>query len=495
MERMAERSEPRLPRARLRATPDFVEFFHAVTPVEEISRLQLGSRPAKRGADGGIEDFRAIPWVFSWTQARIVLPAWYGLGTALRGRARGARRCEVLREMERELAVLRRAARQRRDGAAPRPTSGSRAATSTLCEDEEPRERIWGAIVAEFERTRASCCASAGEERLLDREPVLQRSIDRRNPYVDPLSFVQVELLRRACARGDGRRPGAHVVPHDQRHRRRPAQHGLTCTTRASSTTAAASRASRGSTGGPTHETIEARCGALDNLEHRGAAGADAETGDGAGILIQMPDALLRAEVGFDLPAAGRYGVGVLLPAARRAPRARAVEALLERGVEAEGQTLLGWRDVPVDPSVAGRAARGGARRSSGSCSIGAARRRPGADAFERKLYVIRRRVENARRRRRARSRRCSSRTMVYKGMLPRPQLRALLPRPARRATAQRAGDRPLALLDQHVPELGARAPVPLPRPQRRDQHAARQRQLDARPRERSCESELFGAT
>jgi phosphoenolpyruvate carboxylase len=64
--------------------PDFVSFFETVTPVHEISRLRLGSRPARRGQAAGIEDLRAIPWVFSWTQARIVLPAWLGLGTALR---------------------------------------------------------------------------------------------------------------------------------------------------------------------------------------------------------------------------------------------------------------------------------------------------------------------------------------------------------------------------------------------------------------------------
>ena len=71
--------------------PDFSAFFHAATPVDEISRLRLGSRPPKRKKSDSIEDFRAIPWVFSWTQARVVLPAWFGLGTALASRTRGGR--------------------------------------------------------------------------------------------------------------------------------------------------------------------------------------------------------------------------------------------------------------------------------------------------------------------------------------------------------------------------------------------------------------------
>ena len=95
--------------------PGFLAFFDAATPLGEISRLRLGSRPAKRGETPGIEDLRAIPWVFSWTQARIVLPAWYGLGTAL-GSARGRARARARARDAARLAVLRRAALQRRDG-------------------------------------------------------------------------------------------------------------------------------------------------------------------------------------------------------------------------------------------------------------------------------------------------------------------------------------------------------------------------------------------
>src|SRR5881275_1023966 len=100
--------------------------------------------------------------------------------------------------------------------------------------------------------------------------------------------------------------------------------------------------------GTATHEAVARALVALENLEHRGAAGADADTGDGAGILVQMPDAFLRAETGFALPPRGAYGVAAcFLP--ERASRRLELEQLLEETVAAEGQTVLGWREVPID--------------------------------------------------------------------------------------------------------------------------------------------------
>src|SRR2546423_3485683 len=99
----------------------------------------------------------------------------------------------------------------------------------------------------------------------------------------------------------------------------------------------------------PTHEVVTRALTALENLEHRGASGADPCTGDGAGILMQMPDELLRAQVGWELPAPGRYGVLMCFLPTDDAARGR-LEGLLERTVEAEGQKVLGWRDVPVRP-------------------------------------------------------------------------------------------------------------------------------------------------
>jgi phosphoenolpyruvate carboxylase len=180
--------------------PDFAGFFHAATPVREVSRLQLGSRPARRRASMRIEDFRAIPWVFSWTQARAVLPAWFGLGTSLET-AREEYGVELLREMERDWPYFA-ALISNAEMACVKADLDIARRYADLCSDEEIRERIWGTIEQEFERTVREVCAVRDEAQLLDREPILQRAIARRNPFIDPLSFVQLELLRRLRAPG-----------------------------------------------------------------------------------------------------------------------------------------------------------------------------------------------------------------------------------------------------------------------------------------------------
>ena len=181
---------------------DFAAFFHAATPVNEVQRLQLGSRPAKRRASQRIEDFRAIPWVFSWTQARAVLPAWYGLGTALE-QGRRQHGVELLREMERDwpffAALLSNA-----EMACVKADLDIARRYAELYDDEPARERIWSHIENEFRRTLRELGRVRDEERLLDREPILQRALERRKPFVDPISFVQLELLRRLRSNGDG---------------------------------------------------------------------------------------------------------------------------------------------------------------------------------------------------------------------------------------------------------------------------------------------------
>ena len=183
-------------RALVYGEPGFDEFFHAATPVDEVSRLRLGSRPPKRQQSASIEDFRAIPWVFSWTQARVVLPAWFGLGTALTA-ARREVGLELLCEMESDwpffAGLLSNA-----EMACAKADMGIARRYAELCEDAELRERVWGQIESEYDLTCQELVRVTGGDRLLDREPALQRSIDRRNPYIDPLSFVQIELLRRA---------------------------------------------------------------------------------------------------------------------------------------------------------------------------------------------------------------------------------------------------------------------------------------------------------
>ena len=203
-----------------------------------------------------------------------------------------------------------------------------------------------------------------------------------------------------------------------------------------------------------THEVVERALTALENLEHRGASGADPLTGDGAGILMQMPDELLRSQVGFELPPRGSYGVLMCFLPTDEPARAR-TEALLERTVEEEGQRLLGWRDVPVRPEHTGATA-ALARPVIRQLFVGAAETQPtqvaatggetppassgetppaafDQDAFERKLYVIRRVCEQAV----AASpdansgfyvTSSSSRTLNYKGMLISFQLGAFYP-------------------------------------------------------------------
>jgi phosphoenolpyruvate carboxylase len=180
--------------------PEFISFFQQATPIEEISRLKLGSRPARRTASSRIEDLRAIPWVFSWTQSRILLPGWFGLGTAL-ARGRDEFGIALLREMERGWpffgALLANA-----ELALAKADLQIAARYVQLVEPGELRDRIWGEIERELELTRSVLLEVTEQARLLDRDPVLQRSIERRNPYVDPLSFIQVELLRRLRAEG-----------------------------------------------------------------------------------------------------------------------------------------------------------------------------------------------------------------------------------------------------------------------------------------------------
>ncbi len=174
------------------------------------------------------------------------------------------------------------------------------------------------------------------------------------------------------------------------------------------------------------HETVDRALQALANLEHRGAEGADAETGDGAGILVQVPDAFLRSVVPFELPPPGRYGVAVcFLP--HQAERRRLLEQMLEEAVVAEGQQLLGWRDIPTRPEEAGSHAQLFAPAMRQLYVGASADLADDQMAFERKLYVIRRLAEQAGGDELVIPS-FSSRTLVYKGMLTAPQLRRYFP-------------------------------------------------------------------
>ncbi|HEX4804294.1 MAG TPA: glutamate synthase large subunit, partial [Conexibacter sp.] len=178
-------------------------------------------------------------------------------------------------------------------------------------------------------------------------------------------------------------------------------------------------------TEGPDHGVVERALYALENLEHRGAAGADPTTGDGAGILLQLPDAFLRAVAGVELPPAGRYGVGMcFLP--HDPARHDELVALVDGVVAREGQRVLGWRDVPVDDAHVGVVAGEAAPRIR-QVFVAAGDELADQDVFERKLYVIRRLIEKAAGADLAIPS-FSSRTVVYKGMLTAPQMSGYFP-------------------------------------------------------------------
>ncbi|MDO8209218.1 glutamate synthase large subunit [Conexibacter sp. CPCC 206217] len=178
-------------------------------------------------------------------------------------------------------------------------------------------------------------------------------------------------------------------------------------------------------TGDADHGVVGRALYALENLEHRGAAGADPTTGDGAGILLQLPDEFFRAVTDFPLPERGRFAVGVLFMSQEQDEHDRIVE-LVERTIREEGQRVLGWRDVPVDDAFVGVMAGAAAPRIR-QVFVGASDELPDQLAFERKLYVIRRLIEKAAGPALAIPS-FSSRTIVYKGMLTAPQMSGYYP-------------------------------------------------------------------
>jgi phosphoenolpyruvate carboxylase len=190
-------------RALVYETPRFIEFWEQATPIQEIEQLHIGSRPSRRKANRSVQTLRAIPWVFSWMQGRFNLPGWYGLGSALDAVARDdPARIETLRTMTQEWQFFSTML-QNVQNALGKADMGIAAQYARLVEDAELRESVFGAIREEFERTRGWILRLTGQADILDNEPVLQRAIRLRNPYVDPLNFIQIELIRRLRAPGE----------------------------------------------------------------------------------------------------------------------------------------------------------------------------------------------------------------------------------------------------------------------------------------------------
>lgn len=172
--------------------PGFAEFFRQMTPVPEIATLNIGSRPASRTRSDRIEDLRAIPWVFSWAQARVMLPGWHGVGSALDS----FEDIGLLRAM-RSAWPFFRTTLDNLEMVLAKSDMAIAALYSELVGDEALRKRLFGCIRDEWQRTHDRLLEITGEGRLLENSPKVDNSIRLRLPYIEPLNHLQIELLKR----------------------------------------------------------------------------------------------------------------------------------------------------------------------------------------------------------------------------------------------------------------------------------------------------------
>ena len=187
----------RVYRREIAENPDVLEYFEQATPVNELDSARIGSRPARRAKGRRLEDLRAIPWVFGWMQSRHAVPAWFGVGHALEEFAKRGRGHErLLREIARGFPVFSELLRNVELGMA-KADLGIARDYSGLVKNAMLRERVFSMLEEEFLRSRRMILRVTGQRELLGRNRVLARSIRLRNPYVDPMSLIQVELLRR----------------------------------------------------------------------------------------------------------------------------------------------------------------------------------------------------------------------------------------------------------------------------------------------------------
>ncbi|MBV8822861.1 MAG: phosphoenolpyruvate carboxylase, partial [Ktedonobacteraceae bacterium] len=181
---------------------EFLRFFEQATPISELGWVNIGSRPARRSARRSIEELRAIPWVFAWMQSRYVLPSWYGVGGALEEYiGQDMQRLKLLQDMYRHWPFLR-AFLDNLQMTLSKADMHIAHHYATLVDDQTLCQRMTQEIQDEYERTKCMIIRIIGGQALLDNNLVLQQSIRRRNPYVDPLSYFQVSLLRRLRALG-----------------------------------------------------------------------------------------------------------------------------------------------------------------------------------------------------------------------------------------------------------------------------------------------------
>ncbi|MEJ2700333.1 MAG: phosphoenolpyruvate carboxylase, partial [Desulfuromonadales bacterium] len=184
-------------REKIADNSDILPYFEQATPVLEFELAKIGSRPSRRRQSKGIEDLRAIPWGFGWIQSRLLVPAWFGVGTAFENfAARGETECKMLRTMMRRFPFFFDMVRNVEMALAKVDLPLARL-YSELVDDAALRDRVFPMLLDEFHRTCRMILEVTGQERLLQTDPDLVRSLRLRNPYVDPMSLIQIELLRR----------------------------------------------------------------------------------------------------------------------------------------------------------------------------------------------------------------------------------------------------------------------------------------------------------
>ncbi|HEX4319780.1 MAG TPA: phosphoenolpyruvate carboxylase [Acidobacteriaceae bacterium] len=186
--------------------PGLLEYFGQSTPMSELEHAKIGSRPSKRKGSLSLDTLRAIPWVFGWTQSRLLIPAWFGVGYAIEeflaeGTA-GEDRATTLTTMAKEFPLFIDLIRNV-EMALGKVDLGTARLYSTLVKDAKLRTRIYGEFEQEYQRTRKAVMKVTGQSELLENNPVLAQSIKLRNPYVDPMHLIQVDLLRRKRAGED----------------------------------------------------------------------------------------------------------------------------------------------------------------------------------------------------------------------------------------------------------------------------------------------------
>lgn len=184
-------------------TPGFVDYFRASTPIAEVADLNLGSRPASRKPTSSVSDLRAIPWVMAWSQSRVMLPGWYGTGSAIeQWVGEDPRRLATLSDLYRRWPFFRTVMSNLAQVMAKADLDIA-ARYAELVEDTALRDTIFGMIRTEFDRTARMHAAVTGSDQLLADNPALAESIRNRFPYLEPLNQMQVELLRRRRAGDD----------------------------------------------------------------------------------------------------------------------------------------------------------------------------------------------------------------------------------------------------------------------------------------------------